>query len=177
MPWAPSIAVRPRRYPPRVDWIFDEPYFCCALCQDDDTPAPRKRRTDKELCVRCDRAVQQAQRYSLSIAHVNRILRFQRDVCALCGDEPSWFGENDEVGRTFWNIDHDHACCDRAGSCGQCVRGLLCQPCNASRLPVYERLPDVLRDSPRFNAYLTDPPAQHPRAQPIGRDFGEPRGL
>ncbi|WP_416371282.1 endonuclease domain-containing protein [Streptomyces sp. MB09-01] len=70
----------------------------------------------------------------------------------------------DEAGRSFWNIDHDHACCGPGGSCGPCVRGVLCRMCNTIRLPACERLPEILRDSPRFNAYLNSPPARHPDA-------------
>jgi hypothetical protein len=27
-------------------------------------------------------------------------------------------------------VDHDHACCPGKTSCGQCIRGLLCDLCN-----------------------------------------------
>lgn len=160
-----------------MDYAYDDTYFCCAWCQDDDDPDPRFRRADKELCVRCNRAVQQAQKYTLTIAQVNGILRFQRDACALCQEEPDYeSGFLDGTSRTFWHIDHDHACCTRGGSCGRCVRGVLCLTCNTTRLPAYERLPEILRDSLRFNDYLHNPPARHPQAQPIGKDSQGPRG-
>ncbi|KGI82056.1 hypothetical protein IL38_06945 [Actinopolyspora erythraea] len=54
------------------------------------------------------------------------------------------------------SVDHDHACCPGRTSCGKCVRGLLCQPCN--------RYLGHIRDNPEalLNGveYLNDPPAR-----------------
>ena len=42
--------------------------------------------------------------------------------CAICGTT--------EPGTKGWQVDHDHACCPGVGSCGNCVRGVLCVECN-----------------------------------------------
>lgn len=47
-------------------------------------------------------------------------------------------------------VDHDHGCCSGKISCGKCVRGLICSPCN--------KFLGHLRDDPeaflRFEQYL-----------------------
>ncbi|WP_370738483.1 endonuclease domain-containing protein [Streptomyces sp. EN27] len=73
----------------------------------------------------------QARRFHLSLARVNAILRIQDDYCAICGDSP---GDSAASGPIWWQIDHDHTCCT---GCPDCVRGLLCLPCNV-RLGHYE---------------------------------------
>jgi hypothetical protein len=52
-------------------------------------------------------------------------------------------------------VDHDHACCPGPTSCGRCVRGLLCGPCN-SVLAHFRDDPELFR---RCLAYLREWPA------------------
>lgn len=60
-------------------------------------------------------------RYGLSLDEYQSMLEKQGGVCAICGELP----ENKSLA-----IDHDRSCCDKDGSCGNCVRGLLCSSCN-----------------------------------------------
>jgi hypothetical protein len=53
------------------------------------------------------------------------LLEAQGGKCAMCGRTDSGSAKS-----ARFNIDHDHACCPGEVTCGKCVRGLLCMPCN-----------------------------------------------
>jgi len=46
--------------------------------------------------------------------------------CELCNDRFS----TDKQKRRQSVIDHDHQCCGSGRTCGRCVRGIICHPCN-----------------------------------------------
>jgi len=50
-------------------------------------------------------------------------LESQENHCALCERV------REENGNRL-GIDHDHSCCKKYGSCGKCLRGVLCRRCN-----------------------------------------------
>jgi hypothetical protein len=54
-------------------------------------------------------------------------------------------------------VDHDHRCCPGKVSCGKCVRGLLCNPCNKG---VLGHLRDDVEALYRLADYVNNPPAQ-----------------
>lgn len=59
--------------------------------------------------------------HHLTVEQYDTLLAAQNGVCAICEKRPPT------------HIDHDHACCPQNnGSCGQCVRGLLCGNCNTA---------------------------------------------
>lgn len=58
-------------------------------------------------------------RYKLSLAAYDAMVDATGGRCPICGQVPNQ-----------WVVDHDHACCPGKDTCGQCVRGLLCNPCN-----------------------------------------------
>lgn len=61
-------------------------------------------------------------RYGLTEQEYDELSTSQGGVCAICGNPcPS--------GRRL-AVDHDHGCCPGRISCGKCLRGLLCTPCN-----------------------------------------------
>jgi Recombination endonuclease VII len=61
--------------------------------------------------------------YGLTLEQYAEKLAAQKGVCACCGREP-------RAREKAFPVDHDHACCPGARSCGRCVRGIVCQGCN-----------------------------------------------
>lgn len=108
----------------------------CMVCGADITDRRRDTKYCSKQCVaeqrRRDGRIRQSSRkhllgrYGLTQETFNALLAEQGGGCAICGstDPKTHHGK--------WHIDHDHACCVGRGqrTCGSCVRGLLCGPCN-----------------------------------------------
>lgn len=82
----------------------------------------------------CRKHLRVAKQYNLTKAQAQDL--FREFKCSVCGTEDS--------GKRDFHIDHDHSCCDRPGSCGKCVRGLLCGWCNRAMGSARDN-PDLLR--------------------------------
>lgn len=84
----------------------------------------RLQRVDTKWCPDCGRDspdVQRFRRYGITKQQYDEA---KERGCSICG----------ALDRKL-HIDHDHACCSTNGghgsaTCGECVRGLICGPCN-----------------------------------------------
>lgn len=74
----------------------------------------------------CGRCAGRMKRFSLSLEEL--IALFTPLVCSNPGCDSA----------ELLRIDHDHSCCPEKGSCGECVRGLLCNGCNTSLGSLHE---------------------------------------
>lgn len=61
-------------------------------------------------------------RYGLTVEQHRALLESQGGRCAICQEA--------EPVEATWHVDHDHSCCPGGDTCGNCIRGLLCPPCN-----------------------------------------------
>jgi len=62
-------------------------------------------------------------KYSITNEQYFALLESQANGCAICG-------KTQEENKHMLAVDHDHTCCPGEGSCGKCIRGLLCVTCN-----------------------------------------------
>ena len=136
----------------------------CKECGPDvNRPAPHpgpRCVTHHRAAVKARRAVAHEARvqkvYGLAPGAYAALYAAQGGRCAIC--------QRSTGQRKRLAVDHDHRCCPGPVSCGRCVRGLLCGPCNRD---VIGRLgPEALS---RAYWYLVDPPAQRvvPPAQRV----------
>jgi hypothetical protein len=69
-------------------------------------------------------------KYGLTAEQWQQMVDAQGGRCFLCGRTPEEAGgRSGPLGVTL-HVDHDHRCCSGPRSCGKCIRGLLCAPCN-----------------------------------------------
>jgi hypothetical protein len=79
-------------------------------------------------CVECAPLLKRTQtlkKYNLTLEDYHNLLQSQDFSCKICKQKDSTF-------RKRLSVDHDHSCCPGEGSCGKCIRGLLCHHCNAA---------------------------------------------
>lgn len=69
--------------------------------------------------------------YNLRVRYLMTLEEFYKrsaNGCELCGDKPE----------RALHVDHDHKCCRGQVTCGNCVRGVICNKCNKA-VDKYER--------------------------------------
>lgn len=69
--------------------------------------------------ARTARVGRRYEKYGLTDAQWEELLSKFDGLCWICQVEPAT------------HVDHDHACCPAATTCGSCVRGALCNGCNS----------------------------------------------
>lgn len=99
----------------------------CRKCRRDLPPSAfyEVANATKHVCKECEDLTKLARKYGLPPDQYWKMFHDQGGVCAVCGEPPGGDGRFKRL-----SVDHDHACCPGAESCGKCVRGLLCRPCN-----------------------------------------------
>lgn len=80
-------------------------------------------------------------KYRMTVEQYDDMLLKQGGSCALCPRTP---GQSEN-----FVVDHDHSCCPGARSCGKCIRGILCRPCNTV-LGLVNDSPEVLEEAARY---------------------------
>lgn len=116
------------------------PERVCIDCSNGDGPLPPKHRPApyggprSARCATHNREFRKAQKdasharrvksvYTMDIAEYDRLKEYQNGKCAICQRAT---GQTKRLA-----VDHDHTCCSGKTSCGECIRGLLCGPCNS----------------------------------------------
>lgn len=91
--------------------------------------------------------------YGITADTYAQLKEYQGGVCWICRRAKGTYRR--------LAVDHDHSCCAGKTSCGNCVRGLLCGPCN----DILAHLRDDTAAASRIVFYLRRPPYQRMLAE------------
>lgn len=103
----------------------------CSICKKDKPIdsfwSGNTSRTKSSYCKDCGSSVNRPahlkRRYNITSEFYDLMFLEQKGKC-FCGST------NPGHKRRYFAVDHDHSCCPTEKSCGLCVRGLICHPCN-----------------------------------------------
>ncbi len=80
----------------------------------------------RHICRLCHQDRIRSRKYNVPLGWYDVMLTKQNGNCAICDRSVT------ECPKGVLHVDHDHSCCSGDGSCGQCVRGLICGNCNVT---------------------------------------------
>jgi hypothetical protein len=86
-----------------------------------------KMHSGMSYCIDCSpllSRVRTLKNYNLTLDDYHKLLEEQNYSCKICNLRDTSY-------RKRLSVDHDHSCCPGEGSCGKCIRGLLCHHCNS----------------------------------------------
>ena len=110
-----------------VDRTFAD--VVCSLCGEQRLVSVAKKFTICKSCLRgYEGLYRSARQHGATQDQLVAWMRYPH--CAIC-DRRLYTGKGKDGARGY-AIDHDHNCCPSSHSCGRCIRGLLCHPCNMS---------------------------------------------
>ena len=94
----------------------------CLICNHEFLPNSSMHRMCSDECLRTRKRHQRlAIQYGFSVDDFDNLIKEQGGGCAICQTRNA----------NQWAVDHDHNCCPSSTvTCGKCVRGVLCFPCN-----------------------------------------------
>ncbi len=102
-------------------------------------PKPRPQKKNPEM----RRRIWHVERtYNITYDEYEEMLFIQGGGCAICSKTP-------EENGTALAVDHDHSCCPGKGSCGFCVRKLLCSDCNRA-VGLFGDSPEIMRKAAEY---------------------------
>lgn len=119
-------------------------------CRECEKKAKKKHRLSKDVYSRYvgDRKGS-LKKYNLTHIEFEQLIALQNNRCLICERE-MFTGRGTGANKAC--IDHDHKCCAYNGSCGKCIRGILCNACNRG-IALLQDSPEILV---KAGAYLTN---------------------